>query len=111
MNWIDVFTPPFSITGVMVFDSRDRFVMNTYVSNESTDKILDKLNGIHNKPPKNGRFSLKDGDQKIYYNNHPIFLIRGWGRLTGSGGLNLPHMEAVKLQDDFATWIVKRLNE
>ena len=31
----------------------------------------------------------------------PIFRIRGWGYLTGIGGLHLSSEEAIKIQDEF----------
>jgi len=37
-------------------------------------------------------------------------LIRGWGGLTGIGGLNLSTLEAAHVQDTFAEYIVKQLN-
>lgn len=36
--------------------------------------------------------------------------VRGWGHLTGSGALNLPHEYAEKMQDQFASLVVKLLN-
>ena len=36
-------------------------------------------------------------------------LIRGWGNLTGQGSYNLSNEEAIKVQNDFAKWIVEQL--
>ena len=44
-------------------------------------------------------------------NNVPILLIRGWGMLTGVGGYNLDPNVAAQIQDDFAEFILKQLND
>jgi len=38
-------------------------------------------------------------------------LIRGWGYLIGTGGLNLSAEKAAKIQDDFGNWIVETLSK
>ena len=38
-------------------------------------------------------------------------LIRGWGHLTGTGGLHLSESAAAKIQDDFGQYIVETLNK
>lgn len=45
----------------------------------------------------------------IRYKNKELILIRGWGYLTGVGGLNLPDEEAAAIQDDLADYIIERL--
>lgn len=40
-----------------------------------------------------------------------IMLVRGWGYLIGTGGLNLSAEEAAKIQDDFGNWIVETLSK
>ncbi len=39
-----------------------------------------------------------------------VFSVRGWGHLTGTGGLRLPEKGASRIQDDFIAYILKRLN-
>lgn len=46
----------------------------------------------------------------IDYNEEYQFLVRGWGRLTGCGGLSLPISLAVKIQNEFIDYIINRLN-
>lgn len=51
------------------------------------------------------------------YSENPIFkgesvlLIRGWGYLTGIGGLHLSSEEAIRIQDEFGDYIVEQLNK
>lgn len=40
-----------------------------------------------------------------------VILIRGWGYLTGQGGLNLDPELAGNLQNQLREWICTRLNE
>ena len=40
----------------------------------------------------------------------PVLDIRGWGYLTGAGGLNLSNEEACKIQDSFERWVINTLN-
>lgn len=84
-----------------------------YFVNEATQEaIIDLING------RKGRFSE---DLKLSYKDSYIYTsitgepkefisIRGWGMLTGTGGLRLPDEEAVKIQDDFAMYIIDALS-
>lgn len=59
---------------------------------------------------------FNDDDEKEYVwikieeNWFKIILLRGWGHLTGVGGLHLPPDVAAKIQDEFGEWIAKTLN-
>ena len=78
-------------------------------------QIIDKINGdnsivieeVYN-------FSYDDGTIFAYFakdqQKYEVFTIRGWGHLTSPGGLHLTGNEAAKIQDDFATYILERLN-
>ena len=56
-------------------------------------------------------WKLSDDDRcAITYNGEYQFLVRGWGYLTGCGGLNLPEDLAAKIQDEFIDYIINRLN-
>ena len=46
----------------------------------------------------------------ILYQGVYAFCVRGWGYLTGTGGLNLPEDVAAKIQDEFISYILSRLN-
>lgn len=47
---------------------------------------------------------------QINYKGEFQFLVRGWGHLTGCGGLNLPAELAAEMQDGFINYILGRLN-
>ena len=83
------------------------------VSSEKQQELIDIINGTKQHQFKH-KFYRKDIE--IYSDNpifegEPILLIRGWGYLTGIGGLHLSSEEASKIQDDFGDYIVKQLNK
>ena len=41
--------------------------------------------------------------------NGELIIVRGWGKLTGSGGFAIPVDEAAKIQDSFIDWVVKKI--
>lgn len=84
-DWLDNFTPGFK------------------------KKIIAIINGEQN-PPHKDKF-YRDGIT-IYHKDiiMPILRIRGWGYLTGVGGLHLSEDEAIRIQNEFGDYIIKQLN-
>lgn len=89
----------YSSNGVMTFD-------NIIDNREIITELLAIINGESNKRVKKD-VTYEDGYIKI--GGYHIFLLRGWGHLTGCGALNLPAGKAAKIQDDFANWVVNKL--
>lgn len=79
------------------------------IANHLKEALLNALNGKQDGWSPSGKFTLYKG--YIYYNNKKILCVRGWGRLTGVGGYNLPQEKAVEIQDAFAEYCVKALNK
>lgn len=98
---IDEFCPiyVFSANRVMTFD----------ILLDDIDKVQEILNVINGKSDIQYVSAKYDGEY-IFVDNKPVFLIRGWGYLTGIGALNLPYETATKIQDDFCNFIVNRLS-
>ncbi len=48
-------------------------------------------------------------EQEFTLNGKPFMCIRGWGHLTGIGGLNLDAEIAEQIQDDLAKYILEKL--
>lgn len=73
--------------------------------------IIDKLNGVSNKSIEWPSWHIKNGTE-IWYGNTKVILIRGWGMLHGNGNgcYGLPEEEAVKIQDEFAKYVIDILN-
>lgn len=86
------------------------------IDSKSIHDIIAKLNGDDSIILENYyNFSYKDGEiwafsTKAKKKKH-IMLIRGWGHLTGTGGLHLKDEDAAKIQDDFGQYIVETLNK
>lgn len=112
LKFDDVFKPPFKVYYPMIFDSKERISLTAICSEEIAHRIILKLNGKTDKKLKNGHVSYCDGE--LFFNKDgksiKIMLVRGWGRLTGIGGLKLDGELAAKLQDDLGKWIVDKLN-
>lgn len=69
-------------------------------------KMLDIINGESNLHVTN---KLEYKNDIIYVDGYQVFLVRGWGHLTGCGALNLSPDKAIKIQDDFCDFIIKKL--
>lgn len=70
---------------------------------ESVIRCINNREGIFEKveyDPQSGVISIDDVE---------VLLIRGWGYLTGAGGLSLPDQEAISIQNDFADYVVEQL--
>ncbi|MEG1587612.1 MAG: hypothetical protein RR346_12145 [Bacteroidales bacterium] len=83
------------------------FNLKSRLSDETVDRLLAILNGTSKEVVTKSEVTHKNGI--IYFNEKEVFLIRGWGHLTGCGALNLPSETAARIQDEFAEWVVKRL--
>lgn len=114
-SWKDIYRLPlktdefgwhyvFSDNGVMAmtfdFDIKDEKLV---------DGIVGCLNGKHGNTVRPGEWNTKGCD--VYCGDGFVFSVRGWGHLTGCGGLNLPHGKAVEIQDGFVEYILGKLNE
>jgi len=93
-------------------DNQRAFDWCVDVSAEKQQELVDKINGT-----KQHQFKHKFYREgiKIYSDNPvfkgPILCIRGWGYLTGIGGLHLSEEEAIRIQDEFGDYIVEQLNK
>lgn len=112
MTWQEVYKLPLRIeeyAPFMVVTSDNKRAFDFLFDNFDNfyEKIIETINGTPHK-----------FDHKFYYNNYgeilydgnQIITIRGWGYLTGVGGLNLSDEEACKIQDEFGKYIIDKLN-
>lgn len=115
MDWRDVYRLPLTWDdyggyvwakgGALALDFGDEY---EYDLLELIKKIVDKLNG-DSTIKFDSKFTLRDFID-FYYKDKYLFSVRGWGRLTGTGSLNLTFNEAANIQNDFAKWILETLN-
>jgi len=93
----------------------ETYEKDSHIDNKSIHDIIAKLNGDNSIILENYyNFSYNNGEiwafsTKAKKKKH-IMLIRGWGHLTGTGGLHLKDEDAAKIQDDFGQYIVETLN-
>jgi hypothetical protein len=77
------------------------------VSTVEQKRIVAKINGADIDVKYDLSYDYKSGT--LIHDGKDIIVIRGWGHLTGTGGLRLSEEQAEKIQDDFAEFIIKRL--
>lgn len=90
----------------LVYDENGDFASG---EKERINHIIDIING-ECPTDYEAKWTAGDDVTEIYYKGKFQFLVRGWGRLTGCGGLNLPEDLAAKMQDGFITYILNKLN-
>ncbi len=111
-TWKDVYRLPLRLdkSTFWVYDDNYNFVFQFETEDEKLKiEIIDVINVDKN----------LDRDDYFEYRNTlivdskgiEIIMIRGYGYLTGIGGLNLSDKEACNIQDTFGQFIVDRLNE
>lgn len=97
----------------MAFDFIPSFLSKTYksmqISTEAKEKIIRIVNGADEKLK--NTFELTFEDDAIKANGLILILLRGWGHLTGAGGLGLPPDEALRLQTELGEYILERLTK
>ncbi|ALN97182.1 hypothetical protein [Flavobacterium phage FpV4] len=100
----------------MAFDFMEKWLdKNSFkVSEEDENTILKILNDTEGifKTKTKFDYEYKNCVINIIINNvsKPFIMIRGWGHLTGTGGLKLDEKTARKLQDEFAMFIIEKLS-
>lgn len=76
---------------------------------ELQKKVVDAINAEEHSPIENINLSV-DANGRIVSNGRILITIRGWGNLTGVGAHNFTPEKAAKIQDDFSSWLVKKLS-
>jgi hypothetical protein len=103
---------------VFTSDNKMAFDWMIDIPRKYKETLLDKINGVESR-----NFQIKKEfwhDDGIIYckflggeregQTVRICCMRGWGMLTGVGGHNLHANTAAEIQDAFAEYIVKQLN-
>lgn len=119
MDFKEVYKLPFKLYNytVLTNDMKRAFDFNikallihlddVVLSPKQKELIVDKLNGKTTTPI----IDVSYKSPYLYIKDKCIAVVRGWGYLVGTGGLNLPEEEAAKIQDDFGNWIVETLTK
>lgn len=115
-DWKQYWPGPYTIDSYChyIFDSNHHMVMDSIcdpgVDNSKVhiENLFDTI--FNDKPSKDDGMYSRTHDA-IFRNNKPFMLIRGWGYLTGTGGLKLTPEEATFIQDCLGDYIVNKLND
>lgn len=110
-TWKDAFSLPLKGSDhLWVYDANGQFVFQFLIEDEYQRKqIIDRINGSKNWIEGLSNLRLNKGYIETD-KGKMVILIRGWGYLTGIGGLNLSAKEASNIQDTFAQFIISKLN-
>lgn len=94
-------------------DKQRAFDWCVNISLEKQQELVDMINGIkqYQFKYKFYREGIEIHSENPIFKGEPVLLIRGWGYLTGTGGLHLPQEEAIRIQDEFGDYIVEQLNK
>ena len=95
--------------------TKDNKMAFNYLDEEKIDnrdlvEIYESVNAINGYGP--GKFNASinpNHNDIIQIDGVDKILIRGWGNLTGQGDHNLSNEDAIRIQNDFAKWIVEQL--
>lgn len=123
MNWKTIYEFPLARRGYMVFTKEyekafdfafPMLYKNCYkFEDDQMDEIVRKINGeeisfaytdLHYDSDNTTIYVTQDGVKREF------IVVRGWGHLTGTGGLNLPPEQAATIQNAFGEYIVKTLS-
>lgn len=111
MNWSDVWKGKFQMGsyGTYVWNEDSMVLMFLTPNLVLRQEILGVLNGGEYKGKRRfaylKQYIISDEPREL------VLMIRGWGHLTGVGGLNLTPEEAARIQDEFGSYIIDKLNK
>ena len=118
MKWQDVYKLPLKVDEycpiiTWTADKQRAFDWCVDIPLDKKQELIDVLN---NTVQRSFKYKFYQEGIEIYSDNpifegEPVLLIRGWGYLTGPGGLHLPQEEAIRIQDEFGDYIVEQLNK
>lgn len=115
-TWEDVYKLPVRLNehSEWVYDAKNGFVFQFEYGNISTPTMQGYIDVINGEKEPSGIIQFIHKGGEIRTNDDAdvhVITIRGWGRLTGTGGgLGLNEYDAINIQDTFAEYIVDRLN-
>lgn len=111
MKALEIYKPPFSTDGVYIWSSNGVMSLMAADCVNNPERIMERTCQILNGESKsigNPNISYSDGD--IYNGANLLMVIRGFGHLTGIGGLNMSVENALKIQDEFGKYVCSLLS-
>ena len=110
MTALEIYKPPFRADGPFIFSSNDVMTLMASDCHNDPEKLAERTCQILNGESKsNGNPNITDSNGEIYNGTQMLLVVRGFGHLTGQGGLRLSIEEALKIQDEFGEWLCRLL--
>lgn len=107
MDFNEVWKRPFELVGNYIFDKNGVmvFTFNFGIKEEIRKRVTSLLNDEKKYEP----FDLHIVWSQVWFNDVPVGFFRGWGHLTGVGGLHLDFEEAEETQNAFIKDCMEKL--
>ena len=110
MKALEIYKRPFRADGTFIFSSNNVMALMASDCHNSPEKLMERTCEILNgDSPSNGNPNLSYSNGEVFNGAQLLLVVRGFGHLTGRGGLNLPIEEALRIQDEFGEWVCGRL--
>ena len=109
MTFRDFYKPPFKSDGYFIWSSNDEMALMTTEDNKGSDRLLNRVCDILNDNARSNKVpELSYVAPEILMNGKPFLTVRGWGSLIHKAS---NEEEAAKIQDDFALWVITKLQQ
>lgn len=106
----NIFKPPFyNACQIYIFDADNQMCFNILTEDEFL--CYDILDAMNDKKIDKKYDNVRIDDEYLYIDDEPVLLVRGWGYLTGIGGLNMNDEEAIKAQKELLEYVKNKLEE
>jgi len=109
MKATEIYKPPFTTDGVFIYAGNGAMCLMPSSIYGHPDKMLIRTCEVLNGDKPLGTANIGWDNGEVYVNGIPLLTVRGWGYLTGEGGLNLSQEEAERIQNEFIAWVADRL--
>lgn len=108
ITWKEVYKLPLKYDGFNYAWSENNtmsLMFDSAINEYDCNLIVDCINGVSDKKIE----GIRNQTYEFFIHEQYVFCVRGWGYLTGIGGLNLSSQKAVEIQDSFIKYILERL--
>lgn len=109
-RWKEAYKLPLSVDdwGLFAFDAEHNMALSSFDDEDEAKEIVEIINGTKESTYE-PKWEVVEGC-KIIYDGEYMFLVRGWGHLTGCGAMGLRPVVAAAIQDQFIEYILGKLN-
>lgn len=110
MTFEEAYKKPYrNAYGVYISDDNTKTMFNFLTTDEKIqNRIVDLMNDVPGTKPFK-MVGINSDKSVVYIHEKAVLLCRGWGYLTGVGGLHLSTEEATKIQEDMVTWTAYKI--